>query len=160
MGHLFNCYPFVDDRLKQLLKEEVMNVHQLVLPTTTIIVPNVFVLGTKAMNPGIVHTTIFVNYQLTWSQLVTPIVPCKTSVLPTSTYPMWYNVIPIFMPLDPSLYRANPIRIKGLYFLMFRDYTCYVPRNVYPVFEQPIVPSTIYTILCWQLVSYISSTNE
>jgi hypothetical protein len=25
VGHLFNYYPFVDDRLRQLLKEEVMN---------------------------------------------------------------------------------------------------------------------------------------
>jgi hypothetical protein len=30
-----------------------MNVHQHVLPTITIVVPNVFVLGTQAMNPSI-----------------------------------------------------------------------------------------------------------
>jgi hypothetical protein len=45
MGHLFNCCPFVDDRLRQLFREEMMNTHQHVLPTTTIVVPNVFVLG-------------------------------------------------------------------------------------------------------------------
>jgi hypothetical protein len=39
--HIFNRCPFVDDRLKQLLKEEVMNIHQHVLPTTIIVVPNV-----------------------------------------------------------------------------------------------------------------------
>jgi hypothetical protein len=44
VGHLFNCCPFVDDKLKQLLKEEVMNVHQPVLPTTTTVIPNVFIL--------------------------------------------------------------------------------------------------------------------
>jgi hypothetical protein len=65
MGHMFNRYPFVDDRLRQLLREEVMNVHQLVLPTITIAVPNVYVLGTQAMNPIIVHTTIPINYQTT-----------------------------------------------------------------------------------------------
>jgi hypothetical protein len=42
-----------------------MNVHQLVLPTTTIVIPNVYVLGTQAMNSNIGHTIIFVNYQTT-----------------------------------------------------------------------------------------------
>ncbi len=45
LGQLFNCCPFVDDRLRQLFREEVMNVHQPILPTTTIIIPNVYVLG-------------------------------------------------------------------------------------------------------------------
>ncbi len=46
MGHIFNCCPFVDDRLRQLLREEVMNTHQFVFPTITITIPNVSVLGT------------------------------------------------------------------------------------------------------------------
>jgi hypothetical protein len=62
MGHLFNRYPFVDDRLRHLLREEVMNIHQLVLPTTIIVVPNVTILGTQAMNPSIGHTIVLVNY--------------------------------------------------------------------------------------------------
>jgi hypothetical protein len=28
LGHLLNPCPFIDDKLRQLLKEEVMNVHQ------------------------------------------------------------------------------------------------------------------------------------
>jgi hypothetical protein len=59
---MFNRFPFVDDRLRQLLKEEVMNIHQFVPPTTTIAVPNVFVLGIQAMNPNIGHTIILINY--------------------------------------------------------------------------------------------------
>jgi len=62
MGYMFNCYPFVDDRLRQLLKEEVMNIHQPIFSTTTITVPNVFVLITHAMNLSIGHTKIHVNY--------------------------------------------------------------------------------------------------
>ncbi len=62
VGHLFNCCPFVDDRLWQLLREEVMNVHQLVFPTTTITIPNVSILGTQTMNPNIAHITIPINY--------------------------------------------------------------------------------------------------
>jgi hypothetical protein len=42
-----------------------MNTHQLVFPTTTIAVPNVFVLGTQAMNPNISHMAIPINYQTT-----------------------------------------------------------------------------------------------
>jgi hypothetical protein len=62
MGHLFNHCPFVDDKLRQLAREEVMNTHQHVLPTITIAVPNVFILGTQAMNPSIGHTIIPINY--------------------------------------------------------------------------------------------------
>jgi hypothetical protein len=59
---MFNDYPFVDDRLRQLVKEEVMNVHQPVLPTTIIVESNVHVLGTQAMNPNINHIAVRVNY--------------------------------------------------------------------------------------------------
>ncbi len=62
MGHLFNCYPFVDDGLRQLFREEVMNIHQPILLTTTIVVPNVFELGIQAMNLSIGHMTITINY--------------------------------------------------------------------------------------------------
>jgi hypothetical protein len=141
MGHLFNRYPFVDDRLRQLFKE-VMNTHHHVLPTTIIAVPNVAILGTQAMNPSIGHTIVPNNYQITWLQPITLIVLGKTSMLLISTYPMWYNVIPLFVPLDPSLYLAYPIGTKGLDFLIFRNYTSYVHGNVYPVLEQPIIPPT------------------
>jgi hypothetical protein len=39
-----------------------MNVHQHVLPIITTIVPNVFILGTQAMNLNIGHTIAHVNY--------------------------------------------------------------------------------------------------
>jgi len=119
-----------------------MNVHQHVLPTITTIIPDVYVLGTQAMNPNIDHMVIPVNYQITWSQLIRPIVPSKTNMLPTSTYPMWYNVIPFFVPLDPSLYPAYPTRTKGLDFSIFRTCIGYVFGNVYPILGQPIVPPT------------------
>jgi hypothetical protein len=101
-----------------------MNIHQHLLPTTTTVVPNVFALGTQAMNPSIGCTIVLVNYQTTWSQPITPIVPSKTRMLPTSTYPMWYNVIPFFVPLDPNLYPTYPTKTKGLDSLIFRNYTC------------------------------------
>jgi len=42
-----------------------MNVHQPILPTTTIVVPNVSILATQTMNPNITHTIVLVNYQTT-----------------------------------------------------------------------------------------------
>jgi len=42
-----------------------MNTHQPIFLTTTIIVPNVYVLGTQAMNLGMGHIVIFINYQTT-----------------------------------------------------------------------------------------------
>jgi hypothetical protein len=74
--------------------------------------------------------------------MVTPIVLSKINMLSTSTYPMWYNVIPPFVPLDPSLYQANPTRTKGLDSSIFKNYTSYVLRNVYRIPKQPVVPPT------------------
>ncbi len=61
-GHMFSRCPFVDDKLRQFLKVEVMNVHQPILPTIIIVIPNVFILGTQAMNPSIVHIMVPINY--------------------------------------------------------------------------------------------------
>ncbi len=118
------------------------NIHQHVFPTTIITVPNVSVLITQAMNPSIGHIIILVNYQTTWSEPVAPIVPGKTNMLPTSTYPMCYNVIPPFVPLDLSLYPTYPIGTKGLDSSTFRNYTGYVHGSVYPIPEQLIVRLT------------------
>ncbi len=71
-----------------------------------------------------------------------PIVPCKTNMLPISTYPMWYNVIPPFMPLDPSLHLVYPTGTKGFDPSIFRNYIGYVLKYMYPIPKQPIVPPT------------------
>jgi hypothetical protein len=142
MGHMFNHCPFVNDKLRQLFKEEAMNTHQHVLITITITISNASILITQAMNPSIGHTAIPFNYQTTWSQPVTPIVPGKISLLPTSRYPMWYNVIPPFVPLDPSLYPAYQIGTKGLDSSIVMNYISYVHGNVYTTLKQHVVPPT------------------
>jgi hypothetical protein len=63
-------------------------------------------------------------------------------MLPTSTYPMWYNVIPPFVPLDPSLYPTYPIGTKGFDYSIFKNYTCYVLGNVYLLHGRFVVPPT------------------
>ncbi len=55
---------------------------------------------------------------------------------------MWYNVIPPFVPLNPSLYPTYPTGIKGFDSSIFGNYTSFVLGNVYLVLEQPIVPLT------------------
>jgi hypothetical protein len=55
---------------------------------------------------------------------------------------MCYNVIPPFVPLDFSLYPTYPTGTKGLDSSIFMNYTGYVPRNMYPIPKQPIVPLT------------------
>jgi hypothetical protein len=39
-----------------------MNTHQPIFPTTIIVVPNVSILGTQAMNLNIGHMIVHVNY--------------------------------------------------------------------------------------------------
>jgi hypothetical protein len=63
-------------------------------------------------------------------------------MLPISTYPMWYNVIPPFMPLDPRLYLAYPTGTKGLDSLIFKNYINYVYGNVYLVLQQTVLLPT------------------
>jgi hypothetical protein len=65
MGHMFNHYPFVDDKLRQLIHEEVMNTHQPIFPTIIIVVTNVSIFRTQAMNFSIGHITVLVNHQAT-----------------------------------------------------------------------------------------------
>jgi hypothetical protein len=46
------------------------------------------------------------------------------------------------LPLYPSLCPTYPTRTKGLDSSIFKNYTSYVPRNVYPVPKQLVVPPT------------------
>jgi hypothetical protein len=55
---------------------------------------------------------------------------------------MWYNVIPLFVPLDPSLYPTYQTGTEGLDSSIFKNYIGYVVGNVYPIPKQPIVSPT------------------
>jgi hypothetical protein len=57
---------------------------------------------------------------------------------------MWNNVIPPFVPLNPNLYPTYFTKTNGLDPSIFRNYTSYVFRYVYPILEQHVVPP-IYT---------------
>jgi hypothetical protein len=55
---------------------------------------------------------------------------------------MWYNVVPPFVPLDLSLYPTYPTITKGFDSSIFKNSTGHVPRNVYLILEQLIIPPT------------------
>jgi hypothetical protein len=80
------------------------------------------------MNPTIGHTPIFVNYQSNWQSHVTPFVLHKINTIPTSTYPMWYNVILPYIPTNHNLYPTYITRTKCVGPLIPRNYITYVPR--------------------------------
>ncbi len=115
-----------------------MNVHQPVIPTPIVVLPNVYVLGIQPMNPSIGHTPIPINYQSNWQSPITPFVRGKINTIPTSTYPIWYNVILPYIPLDPNLYPAYTTKEKKIDLLIPRNYTSYVPRYVFS--EQLVIP--------------------
>jgi hypothetical protein len=73
---------------------------------------------------------------------------------------MWYNVIPLFVPLDISLYPTYQIGTKGLDSLIFRNYIGYVLGNVYQVPKQFVVPSPYILYFVGNLISYNGSTND
>ncbi len=52
-----------------------MNVHQPIIPTTTIGLPNVPMQGIQVMYPSFGHVKILVSYQPTWKPPITPFVP-------------------------------------------------------------------------------------
>ncbi len=107
-----------------------MNVHQPIIPTLIIILPNVYVLGIQPMNLSIGHTPVAISYLSNWQSHVTPFVLGKINTILTSTCPMWYNVIFPYIPLDHNLYPTYITRIKCFDPLIPRNYTTYVPRYV------------------------------
>jgi hypothetical protein len=52
-------------------------------------------------------------------------------MIPTSTYLMWYNVIPYFVHLDPNLYPIYQIGAKGFDYSIFKNYTSYVIMEIH-----------------------------
>jgi hypothetical protein len=89
VGHEFKHYPFFNDKLKQLLKDEVMNIYHPISPSATIRLFNAPIQGTQmVMHPSLGNMVVLINYQLTWQPLVTPFVPSQNNVFATSTYPM------------------------------------------------------------------------
>jgi len=60
------------------------------------------------------------NQHLSWQQLVTPMIVRQPRAIPYPPYPMWYNTIPPFVPMDPNMYSMYYYGIKRHDPLIFR----------------------------------------
>jgi len=100
VGHEFKNCPFVDDKLKRLMKEEFKTSLQIVVPST--LATHVGVpIEQNQIQPGLVTNLTLVNQHLGWPQLVTPWIAWQPINVP---YLMWYNTIPSFVLMDPNMY--------------------------------------------------------
>ncbi len=61
----------------------------------------------------VIHPTL-VNQHLGWQQPITPLIARQPKViLYPPAYPMWYNIVPPFVPMDPNMYSVYYSKIKG-----------------------------------------------
>jgi hypothetical protein len=111
-----NHCPFVDNKLKQLLKEELITSLQHVIPSTLVTHVGVHVQQIQPQSNLVINPTL-VNQHLSWQQLVTPLIVRQPRAIPHPPYPMWYNTIP---PFDPNMYSMYYYGIKRLDPLIFR----------------------------------------
>jgi hypothetical protein len=62
---------------------------------------------------SLVNNSISVNQHPSWQQLVTPLIARQPRVVPYPPYPMWYNILPSFVPMDLYMYPTYYFEIKG-----------------------------------------------
>jgi hypothetical protein len=74
-------------------------------PTTHVDVP----IQQTQIQPSLIANPIPVNQHVGWSQLVTPLIARQPRTVP---HPMWYNIVPSFVPMDPNLYPMYYLVIK------------------------------------------------
>ncbi len=72
-------------------------------------------------------------------------------VVPYPPYPMWYNIIPPFVPMDPNMYSMYYSRIKGLDPLIFKR------KEKYIISHYPIKFDATYLTIGVDSISYKSS---
>jgi len=110
VGHEFKNCPFVDDKLKRLMREELKTSLQPMVPNTptTHVVEHVQQTHTQ---PSLVTNRILVSQHSDWLQLVTPLIARQPKII---LYHMWYNTITSFVLMDFNMYSMYYSRIKGL----------------------------------------------
>ncbi len=59
---------------------------------------------------SLVNNLILVNQHVGWPQPITPLVAWQPTTIP---YPMCYNIVPFFLPMDFNVYSMYYSRIKG-----------------------------------------------
>ncbi len=111
IGHEFKNYPFVDDKLKWLLREEFITSLSHVTMNTPTIHVGVFVPQIQSQSSLVIHPTL-INQHLNWQQSITPLITWQPRVMPYPPNLMWYNTIPPFIPMDHDMYSMDNSGIK------------------------------------------------
>jgi hypothetical protein len=102
--------PFVDDKLKRLMREKLKTFLQPMVLSTSMTRVGVPIQQTQTQ-PRLVTNPILVNQHLNWPQPITPLIAKQPRIV---LYPMLYNTIPSFVFMDPNMYAMYYTRIKGL----------------------------------------------
>jgi len=85
------------------------------VPSTLATHVGVFIQQTQIQS-SLVTNPIPISQHLGWSQLVTLVI---VGQLKTLSYPMWYNTLPSFVPMDPNMYSMYYLGIEGFNPLIF-----------------------------------------
>jgi len=102
VAHDFKDCPFVDDKLKLLMKEELTTSLHPIVPNTLsthVGVP----MQQLWPQPGLVNSSTPISQQLGWQQPITPLIARQPKVVPYPPYPIWYNILPSFVPMDLNM---------------------------------------------------------
>jgi hypothetical protein len=79
--------------------------------------------------PSLTTHPRLISQHLGWQQSITPLIT-QPKVVPYLPYPMWYNTIPSFVPMDPNMYSSYYFIIKGLDPLIFGRKEIYATNTI------------------------------
>ncbi len=108
----------MDDKFKQLMRKELITYLQPIVSNTSTTHFGVHVQQLKPQSSLVTNLTS-VNQQLGWQQPITSLIIGQPKVVPYPPYPMWYNSIPSFVPMDHNMYLMYYSKIKGSYPFIF-----------------------------------------
>ncbi len=103
--------------------------------------------------PNLVTSPISIRQHLGWLQLVTPLIARQPRIVPC---PMWYNIIPSFVPMDLNMYSMYYSRIKELDPLIFGrkkgSVVSVIQPKLVPLVKQFTSRKSPLLQLCFQLM--------
>jgi hypothetical protein len=69
----------------------------------------------------LVNSSTPISQQLGWQQPITPLIARQPKVVPYPPYPIWYNILPSFVPMDLNINLTTINRNKGWIMFMKLD---------------------------------------
>jgi hypothetical protein len=127
----------VDDKLKRLMKEELITSLPHVMMSIPAIYVGVIMPQIRSQSSLVTHPTP-ISQHLGWQQRVTLLISRQTKDVLYPPYPMWYNTLPPFVPMDPNMYSMYYSRIKGPHPLIYGRKEKYVVGTLQVELMPPI----------------------